>query len=354
MPTRNPLPTHVEQHDGPYVSYRNGQIYISTIQNDHGKYVLRTDSFPESNKGSVILTVATDVPGETFTFPLKQKIEPEKSEFKKASRQFVISDIEANFTALRKLLLAAGVIDQKFNWTFGEGHLVLTGDFVDRGDHQTEVLWLIYSLEEKAKAAGGYVHYVLGNHEIMNLSGDIRYLHPKYAEVSALIGSHYMSLLDEQTELGRWMRSKNIIERVGDMLYVHGGVSADINILDMNAKEINELSRPYYADTMYNYSDPRIAVIYYDNGPFWYRGYYAGTAKASMSQVDSTLAKHRAKYVVTGHTIVADSITTWFNGKVINADVVHAKGHSEGMLIKDGKIIRINADGRQFPLSARK
>ena len=44
----------------------------------------------------------------------------------------------------------------------------------------TEVLWLIYSLEEKAKAAGGYVHYILGNHEIMNMSNDLRYVQNRY------------------------------------------------------------------------------------------------------------------------------------------------------------------------------
>ncbi len=351
MQNRDSSSLHVEQHDGPYVSYRNGLIYISTVQNDHGKFSLRTDSMPEANKSGITISVPTDTPGETFSFPLKKSIEPEKSEYKKVSRQFVISDIEANFAALRKLLVAGGVIDQKFNWTFGDGHLVLTGDFVDRGDRQTEVLWLIYSLEEKARAAGGYVHYVLGNHEIMNLSGDVRYLHPKYAEVTALMGTHYMSLLDSTTELGRWLRSKNIMERVGNMLYVHGGVSADINLLELKTAEINDLSRPYYSDTTYKYADPRVGIIYYDNGPFWYRGYYGGAAKASMNQVDSTLLHHRVQHVITGHTIVSDTITTWFDGKIINVDVVHAKGNSEALLIQKGKFTRVTPEGKQIPIS---
>jgi hypothetical protein len=344
---------HVEQHDGPYVSYRDGKIYISTIVNDHGKYSVRIDSMPESNRASVSLNVSTDTPGEFFTFPLKKSIENEKSEQKKISKQFVISDIEANFGAFKKLLLAGGVIDQKYNWTFGDGHLVLTGDFVDRGENQTEVLWLIYSLEDKAKAAGGYVHYVLGNHEIMNLSGDLRYLNSKYNEVNALLGENYMSLLGEHTELGRWLRSKNIIERVGDMLYVHGGISADINNLGLSAKKINELSRPFYADTSFNYPDPRIGVIYYDNGPFWYRGYYGGNVRASGALVDSTLDHHDVDHIITGHTIVGEHISAFYEGKVINTDVHHAKGISEGLLIQGKDFFRVTADGTRTPLKVK-
>ena len=348
-----PHSAHVETFDGPHVSYGNGQIYFRSIMNDHGKYSVRTDSVAETNRASVVLTVATDVAGETFSFPLKKKIEEEKSEYRKVSKQLVISDIEANFGALRKLLVAGGVIDQQFNWTFGEGHLVLTGDFLDRGDRQTEVLWLIYALEEKAEAAGGHVHYVLGNHEIMNLSGDLRYLNAKYNEVAALLGESYMSLLGEQTELGRWLRSKNIVQRVGENLYVHGGISADVNLLDLSAKQINELSRPWYADTSYAYPDPRIGILYYENGPFWYRGYYAGNTRASGAQVDSTLQRHRVNHIVTGHTIIAPQITAVYEGKVINTDVSHASGKSEALLIDGKQHYRVLPTGEKIPLKLK-
>ncbi len=48
---------------------------------------------------------------------------------------------------------------------------MFAGDMFDRGDQVTECLWLVYALEETAKAAGGYVHFILGNHELMNLQG---------------------------------------------------------------------------------------------------------------------------------------------------------------------------------------
>jgi hypothetical protein len=226
---------------------------------------------------------------------------------------------------------------------------VLVGDFVDRGEQQTEVLWLIYALEEKAKMAGGYVHFILGNHEIMNLSGDLRYLNPKYADVSAILGQSYMELLGPETELGRWLRTKNIMEKVGDIVYAHGGVSPDLIQLDLSLKQVNEMARPFYADSSYNFKDPRTGVLFMENGPFWYRGFYA-TPRASQNDVESALEKLNARHFVTGHTVVDNMISSWYNGKVINADVPHAKGHSEALLYENGGFSRVDVNGARHPL----
>ena len=345
---------HSTAVDGPYVFYANGQVDVRYIRDEHGKMIIIKDSISEADKEKLQLTISTDIPGETFKINFKPRIQKERSESKKISKQFVISDIEGNFGAFRKLLVAGGVMDNQFNWTFGEGHLVLTGDFFDRGSQVTEVLWLIYSLEEKAKAAGGYVHFVLGNHEIMNLSGDIRYVHKKYIDVAAALNQPYVNLFSENTELGRWLRSKNIMERVGDMLYVHGGVSADMNLLDMSLANINEMAQPFYADSSYQYPDPRVAVIYNDNGPFWYRGYYSGTPLATKSQVDSTIQKYNVRHVVTGHTLIGDTISVWFNGKVINTDVHHAQGKSEALFIDGTNYYRVTAAGVKSLMMTKK
>ncbi len=338
-------------YDGPYVLYKNDQVFIKTIFDDGGIKSVKVDSINISQKGALSLTVATDEPGKTFSVKLKDNLQVEKSEYKKISKQVVISDIEGNFGALRKLLQNSGVIDKDFNWTFGNGHLVLTGDFFDRGDRVTEVLWLVYSLEDKAKAAGGYVHFVLGNHEIMNLSGDLRYLHSKYVQDTALLKENYVgSLYGENSELGRWLRTKNIVEKIDGILFLHGGISADMNRMDISLKKINEISRPYYPDSTYMYNDKKLDTIFGDFGPFWYRGYYKGAPVASISQVDSTLEKFNVKRIITGHTLIADTITVLHNGKLINADVHHAKGHSEALLIDGGKYYRITIAGEKFLL----
>lgn len=337
------------QVDGPYVIYRNNSLFVNYIDETDSIRSVRMDSIPMAQKATTSISVATDEPGKYFSVPLKADLQNEKAEFAQPSKMFILSDIEGNFKGFRKLLQGNGVIDDKFNWTFGSGHLVLTGDFFDRGDQVTEVLWLIYSLEEKAKAAGGYVHFVLGNHEIMNLSGDVRYVQSKYFQNAALMSVNYMALYDENTELGRWLRTKNVVEKIGDILFAHGGISSLVNSLDIQAPKINKLARPFYSDSTYKYKDIKVEVLYSDLGPFWYRGYYYGT-KATPAQIDSTLNIYDVKHIATGHTIIADTISVSYGGKVFNTDVHHAKGLSEGLLVEDGKFYRANNLGERFQI----
>ncbi len=334
--------------DGPYVLYKNDLVFVKYIIEKNGAIEIRSDSTALTEKENLPIKVLTDEPGKTFAVQLKKKLLVEKSEYKKVSKQMAISDIEGKFRPFRKLLQANGVIDTNFNWTFGDGHLVLTGDFFDRGSQVTEVLWLIYSLEDKAKEAGGYVHFILGNHEIMNLSGDIRYVQSKYKENAALLGERYVDLYSENSELGRWLRTKNVIEKVGNILYVHGGISSQINRMDISISDINELARPLYADSSYQYENKKQEIVFGDSGPFWYRGYYQGSIKASPEQIDSTISKFSIRHIATGHTMVADTISTWFGGKVFDTDVHHAKGFSEALLIEDGKFYRVNTIGEKF------
>ena len=58
-----------------------------------------------------------------------------------------------------------------------------------------------------------------------------------------------------------------------------------------------------------------------------------------------TLEKFDVKHIVTGHTLLADTVSVWFNGKVFNTDVHHAKGLSEALLIEEGKYYRVNTSG---------
>ena len=351
---KNITPTPVvNQSDGPYVLYQADKVYVKYIIDENGSRSVKEESFPVAEKGSLSLTVLTDEPGKTFDVKIKSEFQNEKSDFNDVGTRFIISDIEGNFRAFRQLLQGNNIIDSNLNWTFGKNHLVLTGDFVDRGIMQTEVLWLIYSLEEKAKAAGGYVHYVLGNHEIMNMSGDLRYLNPKYAANAALLQQNYVSLLGENSELGRWLRTKNVIEKVGDALFCHAGISAAVNSLDLSTSKINKLVRPYYADSVYKYNKTETELLYSDLGPFWYRGYYYGDARASMAQVDSTLSSYRVKNVITGHTVVSDTINVSYTGKIITTDVHHAVGHIEALLIEDGHYYRVTALGEKFLMMTR-
>jgi hypothetical protein len=333
--------------DGPYVFYRNDHIVASYIEDNNGLKTVKTDSVNISDKEKLTLQVNTEEPGKTFTVQLKSELKNEKSEYKSVKTMLALSDIEGNFTAFKDLLIGNGVIDQNYNWTFGEGHLVLTGDFFDRGSYVTEVLWLIYSLEEKANKAGGHVHFILGNHEIMNLNGDLRYVNEKYTENAKLLNSKYIDLYSINTELGRWLRTKNIIEKIDKVLFMHGGISAVVNKTGLSPNRMNKIARPYYADTTYEYPDLLTDLLYSDLGPFWYRGYYYGTQKALPSQIDSTLNLYNVKHIATGHTIIANKVSVLFDGKLFNTDVPHAEGKSEALYISDNKFYRVNKNGEK-------
>jgi hypothetical protein len=335
--------------DGPYVLYRNDSVFVKYIQDSSGMKSVKTDSMPAATKANMPFQVNTDIPGKTFSVTLKPKLTNEKSEYNGVKKMLVISDIEGNFAALRKLLQGNGVIDENFNWTFGKDHVVFVGDFVDRGVMVTEVLWFIYSLEEKAKAAGGYVHYILGNHEIMNMSNDLNYVHERYVQHAALLNEPYVSLFGPDAEIGRWLATKNVAERVGNVLFTHGGISSYINSIQIPLKELNEITRPYYTDTTYKYSDPRLDIIYSDFGPFWYRNYYK-SPRASIEQLDSTLSFYNVRQISTGHTIIANEIKSLYNGRLYNTDVHHADGHSEAMLIENGKFWRVDSKGEKFDI----
>ncbi|MFZ9388445.1 MAG: metallophosphoesterase [Chitinophagaceae bacterium] len=331
--------------DGPYVLYKHNRVYAKYIVDINGVKQVHSDSLPQSQKSDMALTVATDEPGRFFQVKIKNRLENEKTDYAGIGKLYILSDIEGNFKSFRDLLLAGGIIDTAYNWTFGTGHLVLTGDFVDRGSMVNEVLWLIYSLEDKARAAGGYVHYILGNHEIMNMNGDLRYVHPKYLESAGLLGEGFTSLYGEDAELGRWLRTKNVMEKINDFLFVHGGISEPVNRMELSTNRLNKLVRPFYADSLMEFKNPNLDTLYSDLGPFWYRGYYNGSNPLEKETIDRTLRQYRLKKIVTGHTVVAEKISFLYDGKVINTDVHHLGGHSEALLVKEGRYFRVLPSG---------
>lgn len=341
------------EYDGPYVLYDKTSITIKSIDFTNGQKMLKEENFPMQEKEKVVLTVHTDEWNKTFSVPLKKELNIEPSEYKKPGKLLILSDIEGNFYAFRKLLQAIYVIDSNYNWIFGNGHLVLAGDFFDKGEQVTECLWLIYSLEEKAAAQGGYVHFILGNHELMNMSGDLRYVQTKYLDdCRKILHERYTSLYTSKTELGRWLRTKNTMEKIGDLIITHGGFHEDVNKLSLSLTAMNAVVRKQYG-TMDDYQgsdypSPEKTLYYNKTAPFWYRGYYNTYDMTAMqAQVDNTLQKFNVKRIVTGHTVVADTISVWYNGKVIDVDTFHAGGRSEALFIDGDNYYRVNGEGEK-------
>ena len=339
------------QHDGPYVFYKKDKAFIKYILDTNGTEWVQTDTMNLNDKKNYTLHVATDIPGQTFPVTLQDQLQDDSSEFASTDKIFALSDMEGDFSSFRKLLQAAGVIDNNFNWTFGTGHLVVDGDFLDRGSQVTEVLWLIYSLEQKAKAAGGYVHYILGNHEIMNMSNDLRYVNSKYFHDVKLMHINYEKLYEKNSEIGRWLRTKNVIEKIGNLVFLHGGISEELNSLDLSIARINKLARPYYDMSNEESTDQTMNTILSGKvGPFWYRGYYKKDDKVTPEEMNNILSKFSVTHIITGHTIAADTISAWYEGKVIDLDVHDNRAIPEALLIEGNKFYRMGPSGQKILL----
>jgi hypothetical protein len=93
-----------------------------------------------------------------------------------ASRIVVVADVHGAHSELARLLQATGIADAALDWAGGDATLVSLGDLLDRGAESRKVMDLLIRLQREAPAHGGAVHVVLGNHELMNLTGDLRYV----------------------------------------------------------------------------------------------------------------------------------------------------------------------------------
>nr|WP_199157473.1 metallophosphoesterase [Pedobacter sp. ASV2] len=327
--------------DGPYIVRKGNQIISTKVINDQ----LKVDTLKENDLISVEFYAHKDW---NFSFKLHKKIETPAATYKAADKLLVLSDIEGEFEAFRALMIGNKVIDEKYNWIFGKGHLVICGDLFDRGKDVMPYIWLLYKLEEDAAKKGGNVHVLLGNHDVMNMAGDLRYLSPKYPASAKLMGVDYLSLLAQDTEIGTWLRSKNAIEKIGDRLFLHGGISPKINALDLSIEAINEKCRSYYGIPTKQLK-PDGSLFMSSGGPFWYRGYF-GKDSTSVATVDSTLTKFNVKQIVVGHTITADNIASYYGGKVIGVDVDEHRGHRRALLCLGNKQVVVDDKGKQYSL----
>ena len=283
-----------------------------------------------------------------FSFKLKKELKEEPSVYSMPKKLIAISDIEGNFEQFKEFLINNKVMDKNYKWTFGKGHLVTVGDFFDRGLFVTQTLWLIYSLEEQAEKAGGKVHFVLGNHDLMNMNKDLRYVRKKYFENAKLMNEEPTFLLSQYgTELGKWLNTKNIVEKIGDYVFVHAGISKEVSDLNLSVEELNEHARKYYFNNKEGQKgkDAIANVIYmYGKSPMWYRGYGKETTK--KEDLEEILKKLNAKKFVIGHTLRKE-VTYLMYGRVIDIDVLHSKGKTQGLLIKNGKEYAVDIKGKK-------
>ena len=191
------------------------------------------------------------------------------------SRIVVFADVSGAYQDLARLLRQTGIIDEDGNWSGGDSYLISLGDLVDRGPASREVMDLLISLQAEAGKTGGKVLVVLGNHEVMDMTGDWRYVSEQEiaefadeeteAQRQAAFAnfrrqSEQEALSEEQAKAefekqylpgyfarlaafspqgryGSWLLEQFIVVVVNDTLFVHGGLAPVIG--EMPLAELN-------------------------------------------------------------------------------------------------------------------
>ena len=211
-------------------------------------------------------------------------------------RVIAVGDLHADLDNALAALRLAGVVDPDGHWAAGKATLVQTGDTTDRGPDSHAIMALLRRLSTEAEAAGGRVVALLGNHEVMNLVGDWRYVHE--GDVHAYGGvEQRKQALGPTGEDGRWLRTLDAVAKVGDTVFVHGGVHPDHAAAGIDS--LNEAVRTAID------SDPRAAVLG-ETGPLWFRGCVQEPEATACPLLAKALEKLGARRMVVGHTTRRD------------------------------------------------
>jgi len=333
--------------DGPYVFWENENITIKYIADDN--YV--SQDITIKKKGQ-------------FTFELEEfegKFEissylPEiiPNIFSNVYKFFVISDIHGQYDRMVKILKDNKIIDANLDWAWGNGHLIILGDVFDRGDKVTECLWLIHKLEMQAENFKGRVHYLMGNHEIMVLQGDDRYVADKYKKTAKLMQLDHKNLYSPSSEFGRWLRTKHTIIKINDVLFVHAGIHPKLLNNHQDFQKINNFIRNNI-DTPKDKikQDELLNFLFRSEGPLWYRGYFQNTKTSAQIKQDELLhllADIGVNKIVVGHT-TQDFINPFFKNSVIPVDTGIKNGDKgEALLFERGIFYRVKADSSKEQL----
>lgn len=253
---------------------------------------------------------------------------------------FVFGDVHGEFDRVLWLLRLADLIDAELRWSGGGAAVVFLGDLFDRGEDVTRLLWFIHGLEREAQAAGGRVITLLGNHEAMVLTGDLRYLAPKEAMIADRHGMPYEAMFDpDRSILGRWIAAKPGLVRLDDLLLAHGGVSPAYVDYSLEAYQdtlaafiaeplftrwrdetfLLEFAREMRLDSAQIYR--RYDFFFAPESVLWYRDLVLSDTLGG--HLDAVLERFGARTHVVGHTPVP-TIRESYGGKLIAADLLDA------------------------------
>jgi hypothetical protein len=286
-----------------------------------------------------------------------QKLPPSVHEG--VERIIVVGDIHGDYDQLIEVLRSAEVIDERNRWIAGRTHLVQLGDLPDRGPDTLKAFEFLKKLESQARRKRGRVHVLIGNHDAMNMWGNLKYVTPE--EYAAFVNRNSERNRDyeyqetvkwirknvpeeewpdfeggfeeewyaerplgwvehrwewsPQGDIGKWILGHLTVLKINDTLFLHGGLGPAY--ADLTIDEINET-----VQAILKKSDRRdLGMVHNEEGPLWYRGLALHPEETETEHLERLLEHFGVNRIVLGHTVTRGAIIPRFDGRVILADV---------------------------------
>ncbi len=299
----------------------------------------------------------------------------------------VVGDLHGDYKAFVSIMNEAGLIDDTGRWSGGNSRFVQTGDIPDRGPDTRKILDHMMKLEKQAKRSGGEIVALIGNHEAMNITGDLRYVDSgeyeafvdltstkrrndfyranrdnftdyyldkdptlKKEQIRAAFDTDYpLGYVEHRRawapdgKYGSWVISHNAIQVIDRTLFVHGGISESVlsnSIVSLNSKIKKALRK-----------EGATEILTDERGPLWYRGNATETETGAI-EIETVLKHYNVDHIVIGHTPSMNGIKMLYDGRVVVVDTGIAShyGGKKSFLSINGNTFTANDDGLETVL----
>jgi len=269
-----------------------------------------------------------------------------------AKRIVALGDLHGDLEATRMALRLAGAIDESDSWVGGTLTVVQTGDQLDRGDQEQAILELLDRLQDEARAVGGAVHILNGNHELMNARPDLRYVteggFADFEDAMPTVEEDSLLLAHDPAQRSRvaafrpggpyalMLAERPVVLVLDGNVFVHGGVLP--LHLDYGLDRLNAEVR----DWLLGMGEPP-EFIHNGNSPTWTRDYSDDVDADDCLQLEEVLQRLGAERMIVGHTVQENGITPLCDGKVwcIDSGMSEYYGGRIEVLEIEGGAIRV-------------
>lgn len=265
---------------------------------------------------------------------------------KNLGRVIAIGDLHGDYNATLRVFKLAKLIDAHNQWVAKNTLVVQTGDQLDRGDQELEILKQLEAWQTQAAKLQSQLVVLNGNHEYMNAKGDLRYVTP--VGFSSFASEPKLNLSDSRlanvpSEVkpraaalmpgGPWamkMAKRPTIFQYVDTVFVHGGVLPQH--VTYGIEKINRDFSAFLAGAA-----PLPEALWGDDSPVWSRHYSNPDTPPDCEALNQTLKSLNAKRMVVAHS-VHGQINSACQDKVWRIDVgmsAYYKGQIQALEIGD-------------------